>query len=218
MQPESNESLSASDVLSRAEAVDHLIEPFNLLVEAAVATHRDWKLVAALLEVTVELLSKHPVDLFQPTEQPQDALPRRDGSRDSEGASASQKQRLNQPYRDRIEAVIDSWSDDETAWHLRVGLRQIRRRAQRGELYYFEIARKRRFPIWQFNDPCGVLPRPSDIARSAPRGWRPEHLYRFMTAPHPDLEFDDRLLSPSQWLRLGLPSERITFLIGPRRP
>lgn len=46
--------------------------------------------------------------------------------------------------------MIDSWSDDETADHLLVGLRQVRRLAQRGELVFFLVNRKRRYPVWQF--------------------------------------------------------------------
>lgn len=53
-------------------------------------------------------------------------------------------------FRKCITPVIESWSDDEAADLLGIGVRQLRRRAQRGTLSYFRVHGKRRYPWGQF--------------------------------------------------------------------
>lgn len=181
------------------EKVDSLIEAFRRLVQAAADTGRDWKLVDALLRTMIELVLQTQGDLFLPAETPapetsattKAAVPPVETPPDP-------RLRLRPEYRLRLEAVIDSWSDDETADFLMIGARQVRRRAQQGTLYYFVVNRKRRYPAWQFDRFCSVLDGVAQVGRALPGSWSAARVYTFMTTQTPAL----KLVTPVQWMLL----------------
>lgn len=192
------------------EGLDSVLDSFKRLVQAAADTGRDWKLVDALLQTMIELVLETRGDLFASTEA-QASEPSRinDAEAPHAGTSAQPRLRLRAEYRLRLAAVIDSWSDDETADFLLIGARQVRRRAQQGTLYYFRVNRKRRYPVWQFDTFCGVVGGVAEVGRAFPDSWPPERVYAFMTTRSPVLN----LVTPAQWLLLKRDPNRIVVAI-----
>lgn len=111
--------------------------------------------------------------------------------------------------RERIRCVVDSWSDDETADYLRIGLRHVRRLAQGGTLYYFLVGKKRRYPVWQFGGSRGTLMGTKHLAAMFPKSWRPEDVYGFMTTHTSQLGS----ATPAQWLLLNRDLSQVARLI-----
>lgn len=179
-------------------------------MQVAADTGRDWKLIDALLRTMIELVVQTQGDLFES-----------EGTRDDEPSANAEstafpdettvgpRLRLRPEYRLRLEAVIDSWSDDETADFLGIGLRQVRRRAQQGTLFHFEVNKKRRYPVWQFDQFCGVLDGVKELGRAVPDSWETERVYAFMTTRSPALN----LLTPAQLLLMKLNPDSIVEAI-----
>ncbi|QDE34833.1 hypothetical protein FIV50_08530 [Microbacterium foliorum] len=181
------------------EELDSVLEAFRRLVQAAADSGRDWKLVDALLRTMIEFVLQTEGDLFISTKTPApETSTTSNVTAPPVDSPAEPRLRLRPEYRLRLEAVIDSWSDDETADFLMIGARQVRRRAQQGTLYYFVVNRKRRYPAWQFDRFCGVLKGVAELGRALPESWSAEHVYAFMTTRSPALE----LVTPAQWLLL----------------
>ncbi|MGW9156111.1 hypothetical protein [Microbacterium sp. NPDC055665] len=193
------------------DEVNSVLEALRRLVEAASDSGRDWKLIDALLQTMIELVLETEGDVLVPAE-PQDYEPIKgaDAKPSSGGSNAQLPRRLRPEYRLRIEAVVDSWSDDETADFLMIGLRQVQRRARRGTLYYFLVNRKRRFPVWQFDRSCGVLAGVAQVGQALPPSWPVEQVYGFMTTQNPSL----KLVTPTQWLLMRRDPESILTAIA----
>lgn len=206
---ESSERSDEGDAVSQ-EDFDSVLDEFRRLVQVAADTGRDWKLIDALLQTIVKLVRETRGDVFETSgvwaSQP--------GTKSGEEASpvneAKPRRRLRPEYRLRLEAVIDSWSDDETADYLLIGLRQVQRRARAGELYYFLVNRKRRYPIWQFDRFCGVLGGVADVGRAIPESWSHERVYEFRTTRSTVL----KLVTPAQWLLMKQEPESIMEAIA----
>lgn len=194
------------------EDLDSVLSAFSRLVQAAADTGRDWKLVEALLQTIVELVLESRGDVFDASEAQEESAPRTKSSVDSSSTEEADKRRLRlrPAYRLRLEAIIDSWSDDETADYLLIGLRQVQRRAREGELYYFLVNRKRRYPVWQFDRFCGVLGGVAEVAREIPESWSHERVYEFMTTRSTVL----KLVTPAQWLLMKQDPESIIEAIA----
>lgn len=183
--------------------LQRVIAAFERLVHVVIDTNRDAKLLDALLHTMVELVQERGADVLVPdTRTPNDTTA---SPKPAAGSLVRGRVRLRPEYRLRVEAIIDSWSDDETVQFLQVGARQVRRRAQQGTLYFFVVDRKRRFPIWQFENYHRVLPGAALVGRGLPPEWPPERVFVFMTALNRDL--DSR--APIQWLLLNRPPETI---------
>ncbi len=99
-----------------------------------------------------------------------------------------------------IIAIIDSFSDDETADFLGIGTRQVRRRAQQGGLHFFVVGKKRRYGTWQFHERLGVLPGLQEIIPSIPVEWSPERVHEFMTTLESGLNIHGHRVAPRTWL------------------
>ncbi|MEW2010999.1 hypothetical protein AB0300_16135 [Microbacterium sp. NPDC078814] len=163
-----------------------VVQSVGKLVGAAASTGRDWKLVDALLRtVTRVILERGEAALV---------------TVDEEGA----KRRLHPDVAEHINAVIDSFSDDEAAALLGVGTRQLRRRAQGGGMYYFTVGKRRRYPAWQFDNRAGLLPGLQQIAATIPSGWRPETTRSVMESFDTKLAIHGEPVTPCEWLLLGL--------------
>jgi len=202
---------SDQDDTVRQEQFDSVLNAFRRLVEAAADTGRDWKLVDALLQTMVELVLETQGDLFISTGvQSSEPSTFADGATPSAEPTAAPKLRLRPEYRLRFEAVIDSWSDDEAARFLAIGTRQIRRRAKQGSLYFFVVNRKRRYPVWQFNNRRGVLGDVAQVGRALPDSWTPQRVYAFMTTRSPDL----KMITPAQWMLLHRNPDQIVSVIA----
>ncbi|MEW2011505.1 hypothetical protein AB0300_18775 [Microbacterium sp. NPDC078814] len=191
------------------------LDSLRRLVQVAGDTGRDWKLVDALLRTMIELVLETAGDLFVATEQlatePVDAT---EAESYCDDGSVESRLGLRPEYGLRLEAVIDSWSDDETADFLMIGLRQVQRLARRGKLYYFLVDRRRRYPIWQFDRSCGVLGGVAQVAQAIPHSWSAWHVYEFMTTRHSLLS----LATPAQWLLMNHDPESIVAAIGTAGP
>lgn len=192
------------------EELDSVLEAFRRLVQAAADSGRDRKLIDAILRTMIELVLETEGDLSISAKSPAPET----STTSNETATpidspAEPRLRLRPEYRLRLEAVIDSWSDDETADFLMVGARQVRRRAQQGSLYYFVVNRKRRYPVWQFDRFCGVLEGVTQLGKALPESWSAERVYSFMTTRSPALE----LVTPAQWLRLKRDPNSIVAVI-----
>lgn len=207
---ESSERRDGGDAVSQ-EDFDSVLDEFRRLVQVAADTGRDWKLIDALLQTIVQLVRETRGDVFD-TSEVRASAPSPKSNVDSSSTEVADKPqfRLRHAYRLRLEAVIDSWSDDETADYLLIGLRQVQRRTRKGELYYFLVNRKRRYPVWQFDQFCGVLGGVADVGHAIPESWPPERVYEFMTTRSPVLE----LITPAQWLLMKRDAGPITTAIG----
>ncbi|WP_394194119.1 hypothetical protein [Microbacterium foliorum] len=202
---------SHRDAVSQDE-LDSVLEAFRRLVRAAADTGRDWKLVEVVLRTMIELVLQTQGDLFTSAERsvPQTSTTAEETAHPAEKA-AEPALRLRPEYRLRLETIIDSWSDDETANFLLIGLRQIRRRAQQGTLYYFVVNEKRRYPVWQFDRFCGVLDGVEQVGRAFPDSWSAERVYAFMTTRSLALG----LVTPGQWLLLKRdPGPIVAAIVG----
>lgn len=174
---------------------DTISKSLNHLIETAAEQGRDGKLVSALLTVMTAFLAERGADVLAPPD-PKDS-----------------GRRLRPELRARIDAVVDSLSDDETAAFLGVGTRQVRRRARERALYFFTVGRRRRYPSWQFDEALGVLPGLRDILRAIPDDWTPERAQHFMAGLDTDLKIADKPIAPRTWLVVGLDPAQIVDLI-----
>lgn len=152
------------------------------------------KLVSALLYTMADFLLEHGPDasITSPT-GPLSETSKAVGE-DPLTASASPA------LRARLSAVIRSLSDDETARVLAISTRQVRRRAHEGDLHFFEIGRKRRYPCWQFIGDCRLLPGLREVAPALRRSRAPETIEAIMTTKHPRLLVRGAATSPVEWL------------------
>lgn len=193
------------------EDLDSALNAFRRLIQTAADNGRDWKLVEALLQTTLELVRETRGDLFDASEIQAPKPGTNSGKMPPHTDEADKRRRRLRPeYRRRLEAVVDSWSDDETADYLVIGLRQVQRRAREGKLYYFLVNRKRRYPVWQFDRFCGVLDGVAEVGRAIPESWSYERVYEFMMTRSPVLA----LVTPAQWLIMKRDPESIIEAIA----
>lgn len=165
------------------------------LIETAAEQGRDYKLIDAILLTLTAFIAESGEDVLAPSD------------------SASSTRRLRPEYRARIEAVVDSLSDDEVSSFLSIGTRQVRRRAQMNELYFFVVGKRRRYPAWQFDERLGVLPGLRDVVQKIPKDWGPERTQSFMTTLETGPRVHGEPTTPRTWLIVGLDPARIVELI-----
>lgn len=156
------------------------------LFDVAAEQGRDWKLIDALLVTMTEMVSERGEDVLTPI------------------TADRPERRLRPEFRARIEAVVDSLSDDEAADFLGVGTRQLRRRAQDGGLYFFPVGKRRRYPAWQFDQRLGLLPNLSHVIAAIPTTWPPQMTNAFMTTLEAGLKVQGKCITPRTWLAIGL--------------
>ncbi|MGF9660212.1 hypothetical protein AAIH18_22535, partial [Pantoea agglomerans] len=84
------------------------------LIETAAEQGRDYKLIDAIFLTLTAFIAESGEDILAPSD------------------SASSTRRLRPRYRARIEAVIDSLSDDEVSDFLSIGTRQVRAQRESG--------------------------------------------------------------------------------------
>lgn len=193
----------------RQQEFDSVVDSLRELVQAAADTGRDWKLIDALVRTMIDLVLETDGDLFTSTGSSNDTNAAAD-PKGSAAATEAPRLRLRTEYRLRLEAVIDSWSDDETADFLMIGTRQVRRRAEQGKLYFFLVNRKRRYPVWQFDQPCGVVEGVAHVGRALPPSWPVERVYAFMTTRSARLQ----QVTPAQWMLMKRDIGAIVASIG----
>lgn len=172
--------------LERDAAWRDLESSLQGLFDAAVEHGRDWKLIDALLITMTEMVSERGEDVLTPisTERPE--------------------RRLRPEFRARIEAVVDSLSDDEAADFLGVGTRQLRRRAQSGGLCFFPVGNRRRYPAWQFDERLGLLPNVNEVIAAIPATWSPHRTNAFMSTLEAGLTIRGEPITPRTWLAIRL--------------
>lgn len=165
------------------------------LIKTAAEQGRDYKLIDAIFLTLTAVIAESGEDVLASYD------------------STSSMRRLRPEYRARIEAVIDSLSDDEVADFLSIGTRQVRRRAQMNELYFFVVGKRRRYPAWQFDERLGTLPGLRGVVQEIPTDWGPERVRSFMTTLAPGLKVRGEPITPQTWLIVGLDPLRIAELI-----
>lgn len=165
------------------------------LIETAAEQGRDYKLIDAIFLTLTAFIAESGEDVLAPSD------------------SASSTRRLRPRYRARIEAVIDSLSDDEVSDFLSIGTRQVRRLAQMNELYCFVVGKRRRYPAWQFDEHLGVLPGLRDVVQEIPKDWSPERVRSFLTTLKTGLKVHGESIAPRTWLIVGLDPVRISKLM-----
>ncbi|GAB3578196.1 hypothetical protein GCM10027406_13990 [Leifsonia lichenia] len=198
------------DPISNGEA-----KALESLIRAAQLRGRDMKLVIALLRTMAEFVADGH-DAVSRSNAP--AVAAEELNRDDPQASSivdpNRGLTISPTLKALLSAVIDSLSDDEAARHLSIGVRQVRRRALDGSLYFFRVGRKRRYPRWQFADNRYVLPGLTAVAQALPRHWSPERAQAFMENQDPRLRLRGTSRSPVEWLRSGGDPSRIAELIA----
>lgn len=184
------------------------------LIDEAVEQGRDGKLIVALFVTLTEFIAERGADvvslesgILSPGE------PDDEGQEEASDEEPSSRLRLRPEYRAHIEALIDSFSDDETAWFLGIGVRQVRRRAQSGDLHFFTVGKRRRYPTWQLDSRYGTAPGIRDVAHAVPTSWSPARTQRFLTTLESGLELHGKPITPVAWLRAGGDASRIIRLI-----
>lgn len=197
---------------------DGIAQALGELMQAAQSQGRDTKLVSAMLRAIGDFIAsgREPLVLIDAQDstgllEPADAAVAA-STRDRRPAT------MSPALRDVLSAVIGSLSDDEAARYLGVGVRQVRRRALEGTLYYFHVGRRRRYPCWQFEAGQSTLAGIRIVVPAIPLSWPPERVAEFMQTPHPRLELDGVLMSPAEWLMNGCSAEKVTKLLGEKRP
>ncbi|MBT2486732.1 MULTISPECIES: hypothetical protein [unclassified Microbacterium] len=192
------------------EDFNAVLDSFRRLVQAASDSGRDWKLIDALLHTMVDMVSETQGDLFESSDAQASVLSADAVTESLSEAAGEARVRLRPEYRLRLEAVIDSWSDDEAADFLMVTLRQVRRRAQQGALYYFVANRKRRYPVWQFDRFCSVVGGVAVLRKELPESWSASRVYEFMTTRSSVLG----MVAPAQWLLMKRDPHQIAAAIA----
>lgn len=174
---------------------DTVSKSLQLFLDTAAEQGRDWKLVSALLITMTAFIGERGADVLAPP------------------GSENSRRRLRPEFRARIEAVVDSLSDDEAADFLGVGTRQLRRRAQHGGLCFFPVGNRRRYPAWQFDERLGLLPHLNDVIAAVPSTWTPQMTNAFMTTLEAGLKIQGENLTPRTWLAIGLDPVAVVEMI-----
>ena len=100
--------------------------------------------------------------------------------------------------------VATSLTVKEAARRLRVDPSRVRQRLHERTLYGFKLRDEWRLPAFQFGA-SGSLPGLEIVAPRLSPGLHPVAVQRWFALPCPDLEVDERPVSPSDWLRAGGP-------------
>lgn len=193
-EPHEHAARAESEPWTQVDA-DTVSRSLSQLIETVAEQGRDGKLVSALLTTMTAFIADRGADVFAPPD-PEDS-----------------GRRLRPEFRARIDAVVNSLSDDETAAFLGIGVRHVRRRAHEGALYFFTVGKRRRYPVWQFDELLGVLPGLRDILRAIPEDWTPERIQLFMSGFGAELKIADKPIAPRTWLVVGLDPTEIVILI-----
>lgn len=213
--PESHRESALSDD-DAAGLIDELSRLFTTILESG----RDTKLFSALLRTIVQIIIDADGKVFDTAaDRATETTAKythdetRNGDcehiRDENAVEAPLdgaergSQRMRPEFRDRLEAVIDSFSDDEAADFLQVGARQVQRLARNGTLWFFTVHHRRRYPMWQFGYNGSILPGLPRLISVLPTGWTPEDTHRFMITRSPRLTHNGHPTSPHTWMRRG---------------
>lgn len=109
--------------------------------------------------------------------------------------------------------LVESYTVEETARRLGVNTSRIRQRLTGvpPTLYGIKQGRSWRIPKFQF-DGKRLVPGIERVVARLPGDLHPVAVQRWFTSPTPDLERDDRPLSPLDWLRVGNPPDVVADL------
>jgi hypothetical protein len=98
--------------------------------------------------------------------------------------------------------MASSLSVSEAAQRLRVDPSRVRQRLTERTLFGFKERGTWRLPAFQF-DAAGTVPGLEVVVPRVDPGLHPVAVERWFTLPCPDLEIDERAVSPRDWLRAG---------------
>lgn len=113
---------------------------------------------------------------------------------------------------DRLYLLADSLTSEEVAASLSVGQSRVRQRVTQRTLLAIRTAAGLRFPRFQFLGER-QLPGWDKVAPHFPEDAHPVAIYRFLHAPHVDLDLDDGPVSPHDWLADGGRPETVADLV-----
>lgn len=137
----------------------------------------------------------------------------REGGLDSRPLRPSEAHLLHRASAEYARLLKDSYTVEEVARLLAVNTSRIRQRltGTPRTLYGIKADRGWRVPLFQFHG-GRLVPGIERVTGQIPPDVHPLAAHRWFTSPHPDLTFDDRSISPLDWLRLGNPAEVVAKL------
>lgn len=100
------------------------------------------------------------------------------------------------------ELLATALSTQEAAALLDVDESRIRQRLGERTLFGLKSGRAWRLPRFQFTE-HGLVPGFEHVVKRLPEDLSPVAVYRWLTAPHPDLVVDGEAVAPLDWLRTG---------------
>lgn len=213
---EARESLRTDGAIDEVDR-DLVLDGLKRLVEAASGQGRDWKLVAAAVQTITDFLLEFREQVYEDEDEEKTGSAREHAVERSQPAATrgdGWRRQLSAVLRSRVRAVVDSLSDDETASVMSVGLRQVRRRAQASDLYYFTVGGKRRYPMWQFDWRGKLVPGMRDVTPAIPEDWSPERTLSFMTTFESGLNIHGEPLTPAEWVCIGCDPLQVVELMN----
>ena len=113
-----------------------------------------------------------------------------------EGAAEDPLVRSMSDYMALLET---SYTTSEAARFLKVGADRIRQRLREGSLYGVDYEGRKRLPRFQFEG-GRVMPGLRDVLAALPQGLNPLDVAEWFSTPNSDLDRDDEMLSPREWL------------------
>jgi hypothetical protein len=116
------------------------------------------------------------------------------------GAAASDP--LMRSIGDYMALLETSLTTAEAARYLKVDVSRIRQRLRERSLFGIDYDGERRLPRFQF-ERKQVLPGLREVISALPEGQNPLDVAEWFLTPNPDLEFENRALSPRDWLLKG---------------
>jgi hypothetical protein len=109
---------------------------------------------------------------------------------------------LKQSIGDYMALLETSLTTAEAARYLKVDVSRIRQRLRERSLFGVDYDGERRLPRFQF-ERKQVLPGLREVIGALPEGQNPLDVAQWFLSPNPDLEFDNGMLSPRDWLLKG---------------
>lgn len=98
--------------------------------------------------------------------------------------------------------LLSSYTVDDVARMLRVDPSRVRQRLAERSMYGVKLRGGWRIPKFQF-DGDRMIPGVEQVIRAIPDAMDLVGLHNWFTLPDPDLDVEDRAVSPSDWLRRG---------------
>ena len=115
---------------------------------------------------------------------------------------SSARDPLMRSITDYMALLETSYSTGEAARYLKVDASRIRQRLREHSLFGIDYDGEKRLPRFQF-ERKQVVPGIREVIAALPANLNPLDVAEWFLSPNPDLENDDGVLSPREWLLKG---------------